>query len=85
MTHKVPRAAAGLTSYRFDDSVTRLGAARIMNLTLAVTMNCHPGWILAESTYGEAMSISVTYFEDYLDQASVIEFLERLERRLVEG
>ena len=82
MMHQMPRGAAGFTSYRFDDTVTRLGGARITNLVAVGPMNCHPGWIVANSTYDENMSVAVTFFEDYIDRPSVTEFLDRLERHL---
>lgn len=82
MTHQAPRGAAGFTSYRFGDTVTRLGNARITNLAAVGPMNCHPGWIVASSTYNENMSIAVTFFEDYIDCPSVTEFLDRLECHL---
>ncbi|MFH1419766.1 MAG: hypothetical protein ABII12_15950 [Planctomycetota bacterium] len=77
--HRIPRGAAGFTSYRFDDSVTRIGHASITNLAGGGPMNCHPGWIVANTTYGDTMTISLTYFEDYVDPASATEFLDRLE------
>ncbi|MBN2562627.1 MAG: hypothetical protein JXQ75_17010 [Phycisphaerae bacterium] len=82
-THRMPRGAAGCTSYRFGDAVTRLGGAKITNLAAVGTMNCHPGWIVGDWTYGENMSIGVTYFEDFIDSPSVTEFLDRLERHLL--
>jgi hypothetical protein len=81
-THHLPGAAAGFTSYRFGDLVTTLGRASISNLVQVGTMSCHPGWIVSESTYGETMSISIGFFEDFIDPASVSEFLDRLERHL---
>jgi len=81
-THRMPRSAAGFSSFRFGDNVTGLGRARITNLVQVVTMNCHPGWILSESTCGEGMSVSIGYFENFIDPASVSEFLDRLEAKL---
>ncbi len=80
--HRIPRGAAGFTSYRFDDNVTRMGEARINHLACGGPMNCHPGWIVADTRYGEGMAISLTYFEDYVDPASAKEFLDRLEREI---
>lgn len=81
-THRKPRAAAGFTGYQFDDSVTRLGQAVITNLAGAGPMNCHPGWMLGRTTYGDRMSLSITYFEDYFDTPNVIEFFDLLEKEL---
>lgn len=82
-THRHPRAAAGVTTYRFGAEPLRLGDATITKLAATGTMNCHPGWIVADSTYRDTMAISLGYFEDYLDAGSVVEFLDRLERALV--
>lgn len=82
VTHRIPRGAAGFTSYRFDNSVTRLGAARISNLSCVGPMNCHPGWILSNTRYGDTMTLSITYFQDYVDPPSVTEFLDRLEQKM---
>ncbi len=82
-SHRIPRGAAGSTSYRFDNSVTHLGKARIENLAAIGPMNCLPGWIVANSTYRDTMSIAVTYFEDYVDTQSMSEFLDRLESALL--
>lgn len=84
MDHQMPSGAAGFTNYRFDDSVTRLGEARITNLSAIGTMNCHPGWIVGHSMFGGGMSIAMTYFEDYVDSASAREFLDRLEQCVVQ-
>lgn len=81
-SHRMPRAAAGFTGYQFDDTVTRLGSAVITNLAGAGPMNCHPGWMLGRTTYGDTMSLSITYFEDYFDTPNVIEFFDRLETEL---
>jgi hypothetical protein len=81
-THRMPRSAAGFSSFRFGEHVTRLGRARITNLVQVVTMNCHPGWILSESTFRDGMSVSIGYFENFVDPASVSEFLDRLEAKL---
>lgn len=84
-SHRRHRAAAGFTGYQFDDSVTTLGNARIVRLFGAGPMDCHPGWMLGRTTYNGMMSLSVTYFEDYLDTAGVNEFLDRLERELFDS
>lgn len=78
-SHRMPRAAAGFTGYQFDDSLTRLGDARITNLAGAGAMNCHPGWLLGRTTYGETMSLSITYYEDYFDPPNVRKFFDMLE------
>jgi len=83
--HRAPRGAAGCTSFKFDDRVTRLGPAAVTNLAAVGPMNCHPGWIVADSTYQGRMSIALTYFEDYVDPASVREFLDRLEKEVWES
>lgn len=82
MGHRIPRAAAGCTSYRFGDNLTRFGAARITNLSGAGPMNCHPGWLIGHVTFRDTMTLSITYFEDYLNSASVHEFLDRLEQEI---
>jgi hypothetical protein len=82
-THRMPRGAAGCTSYRFGDVVTRLGSAEITNLAAVGPMNCHPGWIVGDWTYGEKMSIGVTYFKNFIDSPGVTEFLDRLEGHLI--
>lgn len=81
--HQRPRGAAGFTSFRFDDSVTRLGDAPITKLAVAGTVDAHPGWIVGNSTHGRTMSVVLSYFQDFLDDTSATEFLDRLERRLV--
>ena len=81
-SHRRHRAAAGFTGYKFDDSVGTLGDAKIVRLYGAGSMDCHPGWMLGRTTYGGTMSLSVTYFEDFLDTAGVNEFLDRLEKEL---
>jgi len=83
-THRLPRAAAGFTGYQFDNSVTHLGTATVTNLTGAGPMNCHPGWMLGRTTYGDRMSLSITYFEDYFDRRNVERFFDLLERELFE-
>jgi hypothetical protein len=83
-THRRPRAAAGYTGYQFDDSVTRLGEAKITNIAGAGPMDCHPGWLLGRTTFGDSMSLSITYFEDYFDGPNVRKFLDLLERELFE-
>ncbi|HUN80577.1 MAG TPA: hypothetical protein VMV81_03620 [Phycisphaerae bacterium] len=83
-THRRPRTAAGYTGYQFDDSVTTLGTARITNLTGAGSMDCHPGWMLGRTTFGDSMSLSITYFEDYFDGPSVGRFFDLLEKELFE-
>jgi hypothetical protein len=81
-THRIPRGAAGCTSYRFGDQTTRLGIARITNLAGAGPMNCHPGWLVGNTTFGDTMSISLTHFADYFDAPSVAEFLDQLEQEI---
>ncbi|HVP10699.1 MAG TPA: hypothetical protein VMV94_05860 [Phycisphaerae bacterium] len=81
-THRIPRGAAGCTSYRFGDQTRRLGAAKIINLAGAGPMNCHPGWLVGNTTFGDTMSISITHFEDYFDSPSVSEFLDHLETEI---
>jgi hypothetical protein len=80
--HRRVRAAAALTGYQCDDSVTHLGEARITNLAGAGPPDCHPGWLLGRTSYGGTMSLSITYFEDYFDTPSVQEFFDRLEEEL---
>lgn len=82
--HRKPRGAAGYTGYQFDDSFTRLGDARIVNLTGSGPIDCHPGWLVGRCSYAGNLSVSVTYFEDHIDTPSVHEFLDRLERELFE-
>ncbi|HKQ49954.1 MAG TPA: hypothetical protein VJZ71_17905 [Phycisphaerae bacterium] len=81
-THRLPRAAAGFTGYQFDQSVTHLGSARIVNLSGAGPMNCHPGWMFGRTTFGDRMNLSVTYFEDYFDTPNVERFLDLMEQEL---
>jgi len=80
--HRSPRGAAGCTTYRFGDDLTTLGDARITHLTAVGTMNCHPGWILAETTFRGSWTLAVTAFEDYIPSSGAVEFLDRLEARL---
>lgn len=77
--HRIPRGAASCTGYRFDDTVRRLGEATITNLTGVGPPNCHPGWIIAYTTFQDSMTLSLTFFEDYLDLAGAREILDRLE------
>jgi hypothetical protein len=58
--------AAGVTGYCFDESVTQFGEAQITNLSFITTMNCHPGWLVAHSMFGERMSVSISYHDDEL-------------------
>jgi hypothetical protein len=81
-THRIPRGAAGCTSYRFGDQTTRLAGAKITNLAGVGPMNCHPGWLVGNTTFGDTMSISLTHFEDYFDSPGVAEFMDRLEREI---
>lgn len=81
--HRHPRAAAGLTSYRFGSAARRFGDAGITNLFATGTMNCHPGWIVADSTYRETMTLSVGYFVDHVDAASMHAFADGLQRLLL--
>jgi hypothetical protein len=85
MTHRIPRGAASCTSYRFGDQTTKLGTARITNLAGAGPANCHPGWLVGNTTFGDTMSISLTHFEDYFDSSGAAEFLTGLERELCSG
>lgn len=80
--HRHARAAAAMTGYQCDDSVTHLGRARITNLAGAGPPDCHPGWLLGRTTFADTMSLTITYFEDYFDTPNVKEFLDRLEREL---
>ncbi len=80
--HRSPRGAAGCTTYRFGDGLTTLGDARITNLTAVGTMNCHPGWILAETTFRGSWTLAVTAFQDYVPPEAAEEYLDRLEARL---
>lgn len=80
--HRHARAAAAITGYQCDDSVTHLGRARITNLAGAGPPDCHPGWLLGRTTFADTMSLSITYFEDYFDAPSVREFFDRLEGEL---
>jgi hypothetical protein len=81
-THRPPRGAAGFTGYQFDDSVTHLGTARVTNLAGAGPMNCHPGWMFGRTTFGDQMSLSITYFEDYFDTPNVGRFFDLMEEEL---
>jgi hypothetical protein len=81
--HRHPRGAVGLTSFRFGDRPLRLGPAEITDLTVTGTMNCHPGWIVADSMYRDRFAISIGYFENFVDPLSMREFLDRLERTLL--
>lgn len=85
MRHRLPPGAGCMSAYRFGEAITTLGDARITNLVNLGTAPGHPGWILLYNTYGVEMSIALTFFEDFLDRASVDEFLDRLESRLVES
>lgn len=77
--HRIPRGAAGCTSYRFGDDTRRFGDAAVTNLAGAGPMNCHPGWLIGHTTFGDTMSLSITHFEDYFDAANVAQFLDWLE------
>ena len=76
--------AAGLTGYQFDDSVTHLGSAVVTNLAGAGPMNCHPGWMFGRTTFGDRMSLSLTYFEVYFDTPNVERFFDLMEQELIE-
>jgi len=80
--HRIPRGAASCTGYRFDDSVTRLGEAAVTNLSAVGPPNCHPGWIVGYTTFKESMTLSLSFFEDYLDPASAKEVLNCLETEI---
>jgi hypothetical protein len=77
--HRIPRGAVSCTGYRFDDTVERIGDAAITNLTAAGPPNCHPGWIVAYTTFKDSMSLALTFFEDYVDPTSAVEILDRVE------
>lgn len=83
-SHRMPRAAAGFTGYQFDNSFIELGRARVTNLSGAGAMNCHPGWLLGRTTFGDRMSLSITYFEDHIDPVSVTDFFDLLETEMFE-
>ena len=83
-SHRMPRAAAGFTGYQFDNSLSELGRARVTNLSGAGAMNCHPGWLLGRTTFGDRMSLSITYFEDHIDPSSVTDFFDLLETEMFE-
>ena len=80
--HRHARAAAVLTGYQCDDSVTHLGGAKITNLAGVGPPDCHPGWLLCRITFADTMSLSITYFEDYFDAPNVKEFFDLLEIEL---
>jgi hypothetical protein len=82
--HRIPRGAAGFTSYRFDDTVAALGDAKITNLAGVGPMNCHPGWIVDKTQYARTMTLCLTFFEDYLDTESAEEFLRRLRSEILD-
>lgn len=84
VTHRAPRLAASFTGYRFDESFTELGSAKITNLSAVVSGNCHPGWLLDFTTFRDSMTLSLTFFEDYLDRAGAAKFLDRLEAEMLE-
>lgn len=78
-SHRRPRTAVVFTGYQCDGSVTHLGGAKITNLSGAGPPDCHPGWLVGHTTFEDTMSLSITYFEDYVDTPSVAEFFNRFE------
>ena len=83
VTHRIPRLATWCTGYRFGNDTTRLGGARIVNLCAAVSAKCHPGWIVSWTEFDDGMTISVTFYEDYLDRQTAADFLDRLEEEIL--
>ncbi len=83
MRRRASRAVASLTSYRFADAPAILGTARVTNLACAGTMSRDPGIMIARSTFADTMSISVSFFADYLSRDQAAAFLARLEARML--
>lgn len=83
MRRRAPRAVASLTSFRFGDAPENLGDARITNLTCAGTMSRDPGIMIARSTFADRMSMSVSYFADYVSRNRAADFLRALEARML--
>jgi len=84
MRRRAPRAGASLTSYRFGKLPAALGAARVRNLSCAGTMSRDPGIMIARSTFADTMSISVSFFADYLAPEKAAAFLDRLDARMLD-
>jgi hypothetical protein len=76
--HRHPRGAFSHTSYRFGAALLGLGRAVITDLAAVGTVNCHPGWIVSDTTYRDRMNLTFTFFEDFIDLASMQEFRARL-------
>ncbi len=83
VTHRIPRVASYCTGYRFGGDTTHLGRARIINLCGSGPPNCHPGWLVGFTTFGEGMTISITFFEDYVDRQTARDFLHDLEAEIL--
>ncbi len=83
ITHRHPRGAVCTTGYRFGADQLALGQARITNVYAAGPVYCHPGWIVGLTMYCDLMTISVSFFEDYVDVATASTFLDRLEGEIL--
>jgi len=83
VTHRIPRLATWCTGYRFGNDSTHFGSARIVNLWVVGSAKCHPGWIVSWTEFGNSMTISATFFEDYLDRQTASDFLDRLEEEIL--
>lgn len=84
VTHRIPRLATWCTGYRFGDDLTHFGSAKITNLCVVGSAKCHPGWIVSWTEFGDSMTISATFYEDYLDRQTAVDFLARLEEEILE-
>lgn len=78
VAHRVPRGAASCTGYRFPEGLDHLGRARVVNLRAVGATYGHPGWIVACTRFRESMTISLTFFEDYMDPRTAGVFMECL-------
>lgn len=85
VAHRHPRGALCMTGYRFGADESPLGQARITNLCAVGPIQCHPGWIVGLTTYGDGMTLTASFFEDYVDVATAQIFLDRLEREILES
>jgi len=79
VTHRYPRGAVCTTGYRFGADAFTFGPGRIANLCAVGPVQCHPGWIIGFTTYRDRMTLTTSFFEDYVNVETARAFLDRLE------
>lgn len=83
VTHRVARGAACCSNYRFPNDLDHMGRAKIVNLYALASANCHPGWLVLYSTFRKSMTLSLTFFEDYMDPQTASDFMDCLREEIL--